>query len=177
MIASETDLRKVRPIAENLNDAKRLLPYILEAEMLDVIDSIGAKIYKAIDENTVNTLTYTTGTTTVTYDDSEYSILMNGGYYDEEEKRCGGLINAIIYLAYGRFVKNNSLNVTAFGVVVKNGQLSEPADTKAVMIHSEESRKIGLEYLRQVYDYIVFKNGKVCGTKQTNGLRFKVIGD
>jgi hypothetical protein len=182
MIADSNDIRDLRAIAENLPDAKRLTPYITETEHIDIIDCLGALIYKTIDENTGTTLTYTSCSgATITFDATEYATLLNGGYYTSCDLSttyyCGGLIPAIGYLAYARFVKNNSLNVTSYGVVIKQGQLSEPADTKAVMIHANESEKIGKEFLKSVYNYIVYKEGEVSGTKDKSSSKFKVIGD
>jgi hypothetical protein len=182
MITTNTNVHTIRAIAENLLDTKRLDPYISETEHLDVIDALGALIYRTIDENTLTTLTYESCSgATIDFDATEYSTLLNGGYYTSEDLLttyyCGGLIPAICYLAYSRFVKNNSLNVTSYGVVLKQGQLSEPADTKAVMIHANEAEKIGREYLHQVYLFIVFKEGEVSGTKEKSSSKFKTIGD
>jgi len=180
MIATTDDIRGIRPIAVNLNDTKRMQPYLAETEKLQIIDCLGAKLYRAIDTNEGNTLSYTNyAGSDVEFDATEYSSLLNGGYYEYDDCTyyCGGLIPAIVYLAYARFVLNNSLNVTAFGVTVKQGQLSEPADTKAVQIHANESKKVGDEYLVQVYDYIKRKEGLVSGTKELKTTKIKIIGD
>lgn len=178
MIATAENIRAIRAIAENLNDTKRLLPYIKDSEMMEVMDSLGAKLYKAIDTNTRTTLTYTNKCgTEVVYTAEEYATLLDGGYYCEDEYRCQGLIPAICYLAYSRFVRNNQLNVTGFGITVKQGSLSEPADTKAVMIHANENEKIGKTYLQSVYEFIKYKEGLVIGSQKISGSKIKVIGD
>jgi hypothetical protein len=178
MIASSTNVREIRPIAENLNDTKRLDPYILESEQAEVMDSIGAKVYKAVDAWTTGDMTYVNcAGVTITYTSDEVGILLNGGYYDEDNYYCKGLISSICYLAYSRFVRNQSTNVAAYGMVVKNGQLSEPADIKAVQMQSADAEKLGKSHLESVYEYIKYKEGLVKGSSKPNSSRIKVIGD
>lgn len=50
MILTPEDVRKVRPIAENINDPARLMTYLAEAENLRLIDAIGASLYQWLDE-------------------------------------------------------------------------------------------------------------------------------
>ena len=54
MIIEFDDIRKVRPISENMIDEKRLKPYIEEAEKLFVIPKLSSRLYKDIDENKTN---------------------------------------------------------------------------------------------------------------------------
>ena len=176
MITQSTDVRDIRAIAENLNDTKRLDPYILEAEQAEVMDTIGAKVYKALSAWTSGNLTYTNcAGATVTFSASEVGVLLNGGYYDSDNCHCKGLKPATCYLSYARFIRNNQTNVTAYGVVVKSGQLSEPADTKAIQMQSNDAKKIGDSYLESVYKFIKYKEGLVKDSTRKNSSKFKVI--
>ena len=69
------------------------------------------------------------------------------------------------------------MNATAFGIVVKQGQFSETVDEKTIVRTANDAEKIGLEYLRQVVDYINSNlpesEKKVFKTKS----KFKIIGD
>lgn len=183
MIATSTNIRAIRAIAENLNDTKRLVPYIKETEQLSIVDSLGAKIYKAIDTAVAaeaTTLSYEDNSgTTISFDADEYDALLNGGYYtdDNDTYFCGGLIPAIAYLSNSRFIVENQLNITAFGAVLKNGQLSEPADTKIIQYSANKSEKIGKQYLSQVYEFIKFKEGLVCDSKKITSTKIRTIGD
>lgn len=156
MLITENDIRAIRPIANNLNAKDRLLPYIEEAENLFVIDTLGAANYKAISE-----------------DASKFDLVLNGGYYE----KCGqtahlvGLKAAIAYLAYSRFLLNQQVNVTSFGVVVKNGELSNPVDNKQVIYQSNQAKEIGLKYLNEVAEYL-----SICRTRKNTWPKIRVIG-
>ena len=66
MIITTEDIRAIRPIAENVNDIKRLIPYIDECEKLYLLKSVGAVQFKKIEDKSI----------------ANYSVLMAGGYYD-----------------------------------------------------------------------------------------------
>lgn len=161
MIIKPEDIRKVRAIAKNIEDLQRIEPYIEETEKLDVIPVIGAELYKKIDD-----------------DSSEFNELLNGGYYNNDTCYFEGLISAIAYLSYSRFVINNAVNVTAFGVVFKQTQFSEKVDEATLFRHANETKKIGFEYLSQCYEYLKFKGyfDNCCKTKIIGKRKFKAIG-
>lgn len=160
MIITVEDIRKVRPIADNLNDEKRLLPYIDECEKLFLIPAIGASLYKKINDNI-----------------SEYEELLSGGYYDNDTKYFNGLRQAMGYLVYSRFVRNQNVNATAFGMVFKEGQFSEKVDEKTIVRIANDAEKIGLRYLSECVEYLNYSSDS-CETKQViRNKKFRVIGD
>ncbi|MCL2596270.1 MAG: hypothetical protein FWD66_01120 [Paludibacter sp.] len=166
MIATVEDIKQIRPIADNINAAKRIQPYINDAEHLDIMPIIGVKLYRELDSNRLVLLT-----------SQQRDILLQGCYYDNNTKYSGGLLSAITYLAYSRFLKNNQLNVTAFGAVVKQGDLSEPADEKTIMRMSNEAYRQGLIYLNQCVDYLKFYNIiPRCSAVRASNVKFKAIG-
>lgn len=139
MIATSENIKKIRPIAENVNDDKRIRPYVEEAEKLFVIPNIGAAAYKAIEA-----------------DKTQFDTLLNGGYYDNDTRYFSGLYEAIGYLAYSRFVRNQPVNVTAFGAVAKNSQYSDPIDSKTLISVANDAEKIGLQYLKECVEFLNF---------------------
>ena len=54
MIINFDDIRAIRPIADNINDTKRLKTYIDEVEELDVVPVLGARLVKIIREYNEN---------------------------------------------------------------------------------------------------------------------------
>ena len=149
----------MRPIAENMNDGKRLAPYIREAENLYLKPVIGAKLYKDIEENK-----------------TEYSILLDGGPYDNDTKDFPGLREAMGYLVFNRFARNDQVNVTAFSLVYKVGEFSERVDDRTVVRIVNDAEKIGLEYLHQCIEYMRFM-GMLEKCKPIRKIRkFKAIG-
>lgn len=183
MILNSNDIRNVRPIAENINDPARLEPYIREAETLRLVDAIGAKLYRWLDETDFSgpgpfqygDVTITEGLVPITkgrytaamedgyYDEpdfsgdrtitkDQYTAVMEGGYYDGG--RSEGLKVAIAYIAYSRFIVNNPINPTAFGVRYKEGEFSTRVEDNIIIRSSNEARNIGEAYLEKAINHL-----------------------
>ena len=180
MIITTEDIRAIRPIAENVNDEKRLVPYIDECENLFLIPILGASLYKKLDEAALMTnsgIPIATNEVQLIYLAENIKEIYEGCYYENDTKYHNGLKKAMGYLVYSRFVRNQNINVTAFAVVTKQGQFSETVDEKTIVRTANDAEKIGLEYLRQAVDYINSNlpesEKKVFNPKS----KFKIIGD
>lgn len=153
MIINTDDIRKCRAIALNIDEIQRLDPYIKEAELLWVMPALTAELYYKIeqivsfDEETGERELDTPG---------DYETLIAGGYYDDNKKYCAGLVLAVAYLAYARLIIQNPINITAFGVVRKISESSEPVEDGTIVRISKDAEKIGREYLQQCVNYIEF---------------------
>ena len=160
MLITTNDIRKHRPVAGNIDDAKRLEMYIREAEMLYVIPAIGAELYKEVDENP-----------------SVHTLLLDGGYYNNNTRYIAGLKAAVSLLAYSRFVLNNSINATPFGVKEKLALDSNAVSDKALFRHANEAENTGKAYLAQCLEYLNFEKGS-CGYRpqQIGSRKFKAVG-
>ena len=154
MLLKPENIRNIRPVAENLNDPARLQPYIAEAENLRLVDAIGAKLYQWLDETDFSGAgPFDYNGVSITKE--EHVALMEGGYFST---RCGdgrsvGLLTAIAYIAYSRFVVNNPINTTAFGVRYKDGEFSTRVEDSVLIRNSNEARRIGEAYLQQVIEH------------------------
>lgn len=157
MILSPHNVRHVRPIAENIHDFARLVPYLREAEELRLIDVIGAGLYCWLDTTDFSgagPFEYKG----VTITKAQHHTLMCGGYYgcdcDCGEQQTPGIIEAVAYIAYARFIMNNPINTTAFGVVHKNGEFSTRVDEPTLVRASNEANKIGEALLQRVLKHV-----------------------
>lgn len=163
MLITPDDIRKHRPIAGNLDDQRRLVMYIQETETLDIIPAIGAELYKDCDEHPEN-----------------YKLLLDGGYYNDDKQYFAGLKAAASLLAYARFLPNNNINVTPFGVKEKLSIDSGDVSDKALFRQINETRNTGLAYLQHVLDYLRYYNHnngnctRKYSVKRNN--KFKAIG-
>lgn len=190
MIIKADDIRKIRPVADNIDDIKRIEPYIKDAEILDVLPVIGASLYKQLDEldlglldNSGVSITNNQGEQ-INVDNKLYTDLLNGCYYECSDCACNedklrhseGLISTIAYLAYSRLLPNHPINVTAFSVVYKHGEFSDKVDETALIRATNQAKNIGKEYLRQCIDYMKCMN-LICEKKQIKRRsKFKAIG-
>ena len=178
MIQQYKDVRKVRPIAENLLDEKRLLPYMQESETIYLKPLISPLFYKELSDYVayINQVIDPENPIVLEHN-AEFDILLNGGLYDNNESEVIGLTEALGYLTYARFVANQQVNVTAFGVVSKKTDYSDPIDEKTLVRVTKDAENIGKEYLRQCIEYMKFI-GKIRIDKKINKImKFTSIGD
>lgn len=178
MIINSDHIRVARSMAVNI-DEKRIDTFIREVETLWVIPALSPLVYKKIEESVLmdneshpitdndnNLLTFTHL--------GDYDTLLVGGYYNENQSYFAGLIQAVSYLAYSRFIKQHPINVTAFGLVGKKSEFSEPVNDAIILKASKDAEKIGLEYLNQCVEYLKF-TGEI-GVRKPKKLKFKAIG-
>lgn len=166
MLITAANIRSVKVIALNVSD-DRISPYIDEAELLYVIDRIGAELYEALinrtDESTILGI--------------NYNDLMNGCYYTDSNgvrQHSAGLINAISYLAFSRFVRYQNINITPFGVTLKTSLDSEKVEDKTIQSASMEAFNTGMQFLQES---INFKNNGTSVVQTVTRTKFKAIGD
>lgn len=160
MIATPDCIRRVRPIARNIDDLSRIEPYIYEAEQLNVLPQIGAAVYRWLDETDFEgdgpwAFTPANGQP-VTITKQQHEAILFGGYYESDcyGGHSMGLVAACSYYAYSRAVLDNQTNVTSFGVVKKRSEYSEPVDSTTLLQVSREAKKLGEEVMRQVVEHL-----------------------
>ena len=159
-------IRRFRPIARNKAD-HRVEVYIREAERLDILPVIGAELYErfcqlgriVVDEQG-NELQDESGVPIRALCEGDLPTeefkLLNGGSYvgcNGEKRRFEGIRTALAYLAYARFVRNHSTNVTPYGVVTKIGEDSTPVDARTIAAVALDAQRIGQAYLQGAQDY------------------------
>jgi hypothetical protein len=181
MIISADDIRTVRPIATNTDDANRINPYIHETEILYLIPALGAEKYKEISDYTTLKNAFEPSEEIPTFEETaSIETILDGGYYTDsctnELAHFEGLTKALAHLAYSRMVANNQINVTPFGVVGKLSIDSEKVDEKILVRTSKESEQVGREYLQQTVKYITQIDG-LNQVKNVYNKKYKVIGD
>lgn len=153
----------VRDIAANI-DANRLRNFIREAENIDIRKVIGAELYRKLDE--AGPFEVVDGALVGDYDlTPEEVLLLTGGYYTSD---CGcteyfeGILLSLAYFAYARLVREHSLNVTAYGVVVKEGELSSPADMRNIAAVAQNAQNIAEAYLGDTLKYWKAVQSRAC---------------
>ena len=144
MIITVEDIRKYREIALN-TQKNRVEIFIRETEELDIVKMLGVEEYDRLanrDEHTELT-------------DAE-KMLLNGGTWTDhagQTQRFAGLIAAESYLVFARFIRTHPLQVTPYGVVVKDGDDSVAASAQSIAAVSKDSEKIGRQHLADAVKY------------------------
>lgn len=159
LIASLQDLKKFRPIAETSQD--RVDPYIWEAQMNDIKPVLGDAFYNDFVTNYKDT-------GYAKHD--EYQALLNGDTYewDGGEVQFEGLMTVLCYYAIARYVTNNPINYTAYGVVTKVNAQSQPIDTRTISLNASGLKDMAKSFendMRQFLDvnaadYPLYRYGK-----------------
>lgn len=190
MIISADFIRKYRTLAQNIKE-DRIDVCITEAEQLDIMPRVGATIIMKwrnvgaiIVDNMGSVLQDEQGNDIIAGDLSnltgeEYKLL-NGGVYKDA---CGvnqwfaGVKVALAYYAYARFVKANSAQVTAYGVVIKEGDESRSASAQMVAEMASDARNIADSHMEQALAYWrTRKHSNPSGTKPAKR-HFIAVGD
>lgn len=163
MIITVEDIRAVRHIAHNIDNG-RVDMYIREAEILDVVPAISAELYEVLDAG--ESLT------------AEQEMMLTGGYYDAgcDKRKFEGLKVATAYLAYARFMRNNQVNVTPYGVVTKIGDESATTEHRIVVAQAQEAENIGQAMLAEAVRYWDSVGNKSACNTTTKKKKFIAIG-
>lgn len=187
MIITIEDIRKYREIASNIQPGK-VDNYVRETEELDIIPMLGVDEYDRLD---TGGRSFRVGVSVLGADylggvvlTPEERMLLNGGQYIDKcgcKQRFAGLKAAESYIVYSRLIRNHPLQVTPYGVVVKEGDDSSPASAQSINAVSKDSEKIGRQYLADTIKYWRFTQECGCGDCQqpvrASKRKFFSIGD
>lgn len=183
MIITANDIRKIKPIAQNIVDPTRIEPYISNAETLDVIPALKPLIFKQLEEKKAQNgaIPYTfklENGAEKTIEKAEFDGIFTNIFYNNDKNYSQGLTEAIAYLAYSRFIPNNAINATAFGTKIKTTEFSEDVSDTTLFRQANEAKKIGLEYLNQVIKYLTYLGlyPNKCEVNTVHVKKFKAIG-
>ena len=119
---------------------------IREAEIFDVIPSIGATLYEQIEQRP--------------YD---YEELLEGGVAFNKTGCIGGaamllgLKMAIAYYAEARIAQNNNVQLDRFGAKVKNSEYSSQAEKEMIDSESVYLHTLGDKAMQSILDYLSTK--------------------
>lgn len=145
LLITQDDIKVYAPAAE-LDDA-RINPYIKEAMELDLKPILNDAFYFDF----VNKVGSTGDPMYAAYQE-----LLNGKDYVYQDLTINypGIKPMLSYYALARFVRDNPVHVTRFGVVTKTLQQSEPVDPKVLYGYINEKKSSGLSYQNQVIKFL-----------------------
>lgn len=192
MIITVEDIRRYREIAAN-TQRNRVEIFIRETEELDIIPLLGVDEYRRLSE--YSSAGFLLGSSVLGYNSlgggavgplltPEEQMLLDGGQYVDScgcMRRFAGLKAAEAYLTFARFIRTHPLQVTPYGVVVKEGDDSMPASAQGIAAVSKDSEKIGRQYLADAVRYWREVSGAKCAACQppvtASRRKFVAIGD
>ncbi len=180
MFITSDNIRKYRQVARNITE-ERIEIYIREAISFDLLPVVGAALMQKYDAISAKALDSSDiehcaelGLTR-----EEYIYLMGGYWTDEQGVEHGqnGIRSAACYFAYARFIRNHATQTTPFGIVVKEGEESQPATPQMIAAVSRDAQVIGEQILRDATDYWRHVCTGNTGEPKRRQRHFVAIGD
>ena len=147
LFITRTDFTPYRNLTVNMDDAKRLEPFILEAQRVDMPNLLGKRLYFDLVKYTAS---YNAGVAaaiainpnavyTPTTDELWFYKLLNGCTYtytwpdsSTTNKIYAGLKPVLVYLSYARFVRSDNVRSTQSGFVKKTVDFSTQITDKEI---------------------------------------------
>lgn len=138
IVTSSDVMLMCRPISTHYKP-ERIEMFIPEAELIDIKDQIGEQLYISLLDS---------GTT--------YQELLDGGIYTVDEKKYifKGLKSAISYFVYSRLIRNSDGQLTPYGYVNKDTDVSQKPELKERIAAANDAMEIGQAYLNECLQYI-----------------------
>lgn len=142
------DINRYRPIAEM--DSKRLEPFILETQRMELRQCLGEALYYDFMLKVEDAVGFPTQY-------AAYQKLLRGVIwtYDGYTRNFDGLVPMLCYYTLARFIPNNPVNITKFGNTFKKNEFSEPLDAQATKNIVVEMRSVAISYQNYVTEYII----------------------
>ena len=163
------DFDDFRDISKNI-DPDRLNVYVRESQVKEMRSFLGDTLYLAL----INDYTEVGDT----FSEQRFTDLWFGSDYDFKgnQRRFYGLKPAIVYYAYSRFIKNQQVNVTRYGVKHINDENSEDETVQQVRTKTNDANSYGLLYQADAElflnenqsDYPEFEVSETAGEKKTS---------
>lgn len=145
LLITQADFTKYEDINVNINAGKKLDPYIYQAQFIDLKSAIGEEMYYDLISDSQGSPAY-----------SKYADLINGSTYTigSVTYTHEGLKPVLCYFAHSRYILNKNDNDTAYGLVGKKSEFSEPSPEKALIRKSDYSNSIANAYLIPVIKFL-----------------------
>jgi hypothetical protein len=144
LLITKTDFAAYRNLTLNMDDSKRLEPFILEAQRLDLSNMLGKRLYFDMIKYLAS---YNAGIAAQTdlspyqptTDELWFQQLLNGASYNHTwpdqsitTKIYAGLKPVLVYLSFARFVRSDNVRSTQSGFVKKTVDFSVQISDKEI---------------------------------------------
>jgi hypothetical protein len=145
-----SDFAGYRDISSNIDSAKRIDPYIVEAQELDLRKFLGDIFYQEVIAD-------------LTASPQQYSVLLSGGTYSYGgyTYTFKGLKAALVFWTYARFLSNDDIKITPSGAKRKITNESEFVSEAALSRVVSNAREIAATYANQCNDYIARQSSTI----------------
>ena len=166
LLITKTDFAAYRNLTLNMDDSKRLEPFILEAQRLDLCTMLGKRLYFDMVKYLAS---YNAGITAQTdlmpyqptADEQWFQKLLNGTSYNHTwpdqsitTKIYAGLKPVLVYLSFARFVRSDNVRSTQSGFVKKNTDFSVQISDKEIQSAATRAEADANAFFTSVEDFM-----------------------
>lgn len=169
-LIDESVIQQYRTISSSVNEAKRVTPFVYEAQVFDLKPLLGGVLYDDFVKNKAL---------------AKYVTLLNGEDYLDASGysvHFEGVAPVLAYFAFARFLENQQITITSHSVVTKDSPYSTPVDSKILSQRVSQARSGALAYWEGVAKYLCDKSttyplwGKeISGKPRTSGARISSV--
>ena len=139
-------------MSANIKDDKVNI-FIRESQLIEARSFLGSGLYSAMQEDFEDI--------TKSFTNPEYTALMFGANYTNYagvDVIFNGYANALIYFSYARFLLQQQLNVSRFGLESIQDTISEDAPVAQIRTKSKEALSVALQYQKDTSLFLESKN-------------------
>jgi hypothetical protein len=145
LFITKSDFIPYRNLTVNMDDSKRLEPFILEAQRIDLSNLLGKRLYF---DMITNIASYNAGVAAADADSTTYTPTTDEQWFQKLLTGCGytytwpdrstttkiyaGLKPVLVYLSYARFVRSDNVRSTQSGFVKKTVDFSTQVSDKEI---------------------------------------------
>ena len=167
------DIQDYKPLSKNTDTAKKVDPFIQEAQEFDLRPFMGDEFYLELIYQFQNA-----------FPDSNYQDLFEGSTWVKNGKTYEnpGLRAVIVYYSYARYLNKANTNSTAFGMVGKINPDSTPLTDRTIDRLVAQSMNGAKAYLNRV-EYFINCNSELftafdCGVElqKSGAIRISAAG-
>lgn len=171
LLITKTDFAAYRNLTVNIDDSKRLEPFILEAQRLDLSKMLGKRLYfdmlKYLASYSAGITDQTDGAPyNPTTDELWFQKLLNGASYNYTwpdqsitTKVYAGLKPVLVYLSFARFVRSDNVRSTQSGFVKKTVDFSVQVSDKEIQAVASRAEADANAFFTTVEDFMADNAG------------------
>jgi len=148
LLITREDFTDFRDISKNIADDKINI-FIRESQLIEVRAFLGAELYLKLQEDYDDI--------TKTFTDPIYTDLWFGTDYTNYagvEVRFNGYANSLIYFTYGRFLLQQQMNVSRFGLESIQDTISEDTPVSQIRTKAKEALSVAIQYQKDCEEFI-----------------------
>lgn len=137
---SKSDFANFRDISANIPEAK-IDGYIREAQTVEIRAFLGQELWSAMQADWIELSTE--------FADDRFNDLWFGANYTNYagvDLKFNGYINAGVYFAYGRFLVQQQVNVSRFGVESIQNEISEDIGNPQIRVKARDASQVAFAY-------------------------------